>query len=69
MTKGFIIICATNTGVVECSKHYRHIIMNPLVIATNTGEIECSKHYRHIIMNSLVPVFVAMTKGFIIMCL
>jgi hypothetical protein len=61
----------------ECSKHYRHIIMNPLVTATNTGEIECSKHYRHIIMNPLViatntgvvPVFVAVTKGFIIMCL
>jgi hypothetical protein len=56
---------------------YRHIIMNPLVTATNTGVVEFSKHYRHIIMNPLVtatntsttPVFVAMTKGFIIMCL
>jgi RNase P/RNase MRP subunit POP5 len=66
------LVIATNTGVVECSKHYRHIIMNPLVIATNTGVVECSKHYRHIIMNPLVitsPVFVAMTKEFIIICL
>jgi hypothetical protein len=73
-------VIATNTGKVECSKHYRHIIMNPLVIATNTGVVEFSKHYRHIIMNPLViatntgvvsttPVFVAMTEGFIIICL
>jgi RNase P/RNase MRP subunit POP5 len=48
------LVIATNTGVVECSKHYRHIIMNPLVIATNTG---------------VVDVFVAVTKGFIIICL
>ena len=41
------LVTATNTGEVECSEHYRHIIMNPLVIATNTGVLECSKHYHY----------------------